>query len=228
MELPFHLRTIESLPGALDILRYFGTLEEGVADTEQIIDALDLSDRRFNKAIRRLVTKGYLYMDEDSFYRLTDEGQDSIQELAEYDAASGGLQSGSAFTVSSTQQTTRRMIFAAPNTLVAGKATSIVIGFHPGSMPEPTELAVRLSVVNGEPETPSDILFNLNADATQQQAQITPGPFDRVRIRLQAVQLGPNPGDFNPAGGMYVDLPVSTDGSNAAQTAYATDITLEM
>lgn len=91
-ELPFHLKTIEPLPGALDILRYLGTLDSFTADADDICDSLDLSDRRFSKAIRRLVTKEYVVMDGDMVYRLTEQGQGAVEEIADFDAEMGKRQ----------------------------------------------------------------------------------------------------------------------------------------
>ena len=54
-ELPFHLKTLEPLRGALDILRFFGVIDSPTADAEAIKDTLGLSDRAMPKAIRRLV-----------------------------------------------------------------------------------------------------------------------------------------------------------------------------
>ncbi|HRL14494.1 MAG TPA: winged helix DNA-binding protein, partial [Aggregatilineales bacterium] len=74
MELPFHLQTLEPLPGALDIIRFLGALDEPHADVEAICETLDMSDRRFNKAIRRLVTKGYVQMVGDMRFVIDREG----------------------------------------------------------------------------------------------------------------------------------------------------------
>jgi len=232
MELPFYLKTLEPLPGALDILRYFGQLDSETADSEEIADVLELSDRRFSKAIRRLVTKGYVMMDGDQVYRLTDQGSDAVEELTAYDEATGGglHVEASVAEPAAPEVTTivRRMIAAIPQSLVAAQPTDITIGFHPATMQSNVELAVRVSLVNGQPDTPEDILFTLSNDTASQSVSITPGLYDRVRVRLQAVQLGPNPGDYNPSGGMYVDVPVTAEGNVGAPAAYGTDINLQL
>src|SRR5690242_4154340 len=84
MDLPFHLKALP--PEALDVLRYFGKLNDPVAHAMKITDEVGLSDRTFGKVIRRLVTKGYLQMDGDQAYRLSESGMDAVDELAEYDA----------------------------------------------------------------------------------------------------------------------------------------------
>lgn len=232
MELPFHLKTLEPLPGALDILRYFGTLESDTADTDQICTALDLSERRFSKAIRRLVTKDYLTMDGEMIYRLTEQGQEAVEELAKYDEATGGGLGAPARVTPSTpimQSITRRMIIALPRTLVAEQTASVVVGFHDGDMPAPAEIVVRLSVVNGKPEKPEDAIFLLTQNAAQEAVQVTPGSFDRMRIRAQVFQLGDNPGEIDVAGGMYVDVPVvAQDVGDDTLVAYGTDVIIKV
>lgn len=230
MELPFHLKTIEPLPGALDILRYFGTLNEDTADSDQICEALELSERRFSKAIRRLVTKDYLTMDGDMIYRLTDHGQEAVEELKKYDEATGGglgKTASSSPTDDSTETVTRRMIIALPQTLVANQRASVVVGFHEGE--GSAELVVRLSVINGQPEKPEDAIFSLSESSAQEAIRITPGAYDKVRVRAQAFQLGDNPGDIDVAGGMYVDVPVvANDQGDHDLVAYGADINIKV
>jgi predicted transcriptional regulator len=253
MELPFHLKTIEPLPGALDILRLFGELEEPFASSDTIIDELDLSDRRFSKAIRRLVTKGYLQMDGDQTYRLTEQGQSAVEELQEYDDATGGglperAESSdeapdeeavedepgvaespvddAVVAEAEPQFTKRRMVLAVPQTLAAGKPVNAVIGFYDSAeMSGTAEMVVRVSVLNGEPQTPEDAIFSLSSGSAQQAVQIVPGAYTQVRVKIEAYQLGDNPGEIESVGGMYVDLPVvSGDAPTTDLTAYGTDI----
>lgn len=89
-ELPFHLKTLEPLTGALDILRFFGTVDVASMSTDVITSTLGLSERAASKAIRRLVTKNYIQMDPDQTYRLSEKGNEAVEELAEYDEATGG------------------------------------------------------------------------------------------------------------------------------------------
>ncbi len=223
MELPFHLKTIEPLPGALDILRFFGTLEEETADADTICDTLDLSDRRFSKAIRRLVTKGYLVMDGDMIYRLTEQGQGAVEELAEYDA---GDSTATPTPLISANQITRRMILAVPSPLVAQQSTNILLGFHPGDSDVSTEIAARISMVNGEPTNPHDAIFSLGRPHAYEAIKIVPGSFDQVRIKVEVFQLGNNPGEIDAVGGMFVDLPVVAQPGNddTSLVAYGVDI----
>src|SRR5437016_2736496 len=85
MELPFHLKALP--PEALDVLRYFGNIDMPIAHAEDITEGVGLTDRTFGKVIRRLVTKGYLQMDGDQAYRLSDQGHKAVEDIAEYDAS---------------------------------------------------------------------------------------------------------------------------------------------
>ena len=73
-ELSMHLKKLETLPGALDIIRYLDESETGYADADDITYDLDMSSRRFGKATRRLVTNGYIQMRSDYVYELTRRG----------------------------------------------------------------------------------------------------------------------------------------------------------
>src|SRR5690606_2298620 len=144
---------LEPLTGALDIIRYFGTHEGLTADADKIQASLDLSDRSFGKAIKRLVTKGYIQMDGNRIYRLSEQGQRAVTELREYDAT------GPAFDGATTQddeaeQLTRRLVMALPRRVASGQPTQLMIGLHPASyddtLDQPIDMLLRLSVINGE------------------------------------------------------------------------------
>lgn len=229
MELSARLKTIEPLKGAFDILRYYGETQQETADAEDIADSLDLGEVAFGRAIRRLVTKGYLTMDGSGIYRLTDAGQNAVDELAAYDEA---LNSGqiSRNRGPARRQVSRRLVVGVPATLPASQPAAVHIGFHeaaPGhQIDEPLELVVRASIVNGGPEKPEDLIFEMDDAHTVQAVQFTAAATDMSRLRFEVYQLG-EMGDVSPAGGMYVDVPV--DGSGAQQmVAYATDITLTL
>jgi len=232
MELPFYLRTLEPLPGALDILRFFHQNNAETADVDQIIDALGLSDRGFNKAIRRLVTKNYVQMDGDGIYRLTEQGRSAVAELIEYDQAGGGEEHAAApapTAASSARQVQRRLVMALPRHLPVNGAATVVVGFDApdtdSEFAEPVDLVLRLSVENGEPSQPEDNLIKLDNAALQDQFQIMPDAYTQVRLRVEVLQLDNDSGDINPAGGMYVDAPVSADGIDENVVAFGTDIT---
>lgn len=229
MELPFHLKTLQPLPGALDIIRYFGENNIITADADTLCDELGLSDRSFSKAIRRLVTKGYVLMDGDMVYRLSDQGQDAAEELAEYDAAAGDAPAPPPReVVTLTRVILRRMVAVVPVSMKANQPTPITIGFHPATETQNYEadMLVRLSVLNGEPSKPEDIVFSLSNESASQTAYITPGSYDEIRVKLEVYQLG-DMGDLDEAGGMYVDVPITAGEANNTQTAYGTAINVQ-
>lgn len=232
-ELPFHLKTIEPLNGALDIIRYLSQIDEPTADADEICDYLDLSDRSFSKAIRRLVTKGYVQMDGHQSYRLTEQGDRGALELAQYDAETGGGLGKPRVSddVISTETAQRRMVLAVPDAMTLAQKNEVLLGFHAaddaGQMQSSAEIVARVSVVNGQPDAAEDLIFSLNNGAMQQSLEVTPEAFTHVRIRVEVFQLGDNPGDIYGAGGMYVDVPVSEVKSQSLK-AYGTDIEITL
>src|SRR3982751_2538155 len=120
MDLPFHLKALP--PEALDVLRYFGKLNDPVAHAMKITDEVGLSDRTFGKVIRRLVTKGYLQMDGDQAYRLSESGQDAVDELLEYDAEFPADKAARQAPVE--EKVSRKLVLVVPKTLQSGAATT--------------------------------------------------------------------------------------------------------
>lgn len=225
MELPFHLRALP--PEALDVLRFFGSLDEPVAHAVYIMDGAGLSERIFGKAVRRLVTKGYLQMDGDQVYRLTELGSNAAEELAVYGEFEPDEMPGEPEPAVVRRQARRRLVLALPRALVAGAPSAVYVGFHSAARDAafPAELVVRLSVVNGEPSRPRELSFNLADAAACQTFDITPGAYSQVRLRLQVYQLGPNPDDTAMSGGMYVDVPVVSRAEAAGDlAAFGADI----
>jgi predicted transcriptional regulator len=228
MELPFHLKTLP--PEALDVIRFFGTLDVPVADVDTIYTGVGLSERSFGKVIRRLVTKGYVQMDGAQTYRLTEQGQRAVEDLETYDESAPEEEASSSN--AATTQVKRRLVVALPRTLVAGKTAKVLVGFNPASggqsLPEPTDMVLRLSVLNGEPSRPKETSLQLDDESAQQSFDITPGNYTKARIKVQVFQLGPNPDDISVAGGLYVDANVVADakGADDRLTAYGADVTV--
>ncbi len=241
-ELPFHLKTIETLPGALDILRFLGESDDHTSDVDTICDLLDLSDRRFSKAIRRLVTKGYVIMDGDMVYRLSEQGEDAVGELAEYDEAEGNVpiseradrydddyEENVAPTASTESSVKRRLVLAIPKTFTANQTSNVIVGFNPAddanTLSSPADMLLRFSVINGEPNQPKDTPLTLSNDAAQSAFNVVPGAFTQMRLKVEVMQMDNFSGDITKVGGMYVDVDVSnrqTEGD--ALTAYGVDI----
>lgn len=231
MELPYHLQTLAPLTGALDIIRYLGSIDEPSADADAICDALDLSDRTADKAIRRLVTKGYLQMDAARAYRLTNQGHEAVEILAEYDEENPDTDSDDSSEVSII---TRRLVVAVPQSLVAGQPNTVAVGLdgapdeESGVLYNPADMVVRLSVVNGEPSKPQEAILKLSNYPVKQVFTVTPEMYDQMRIKVQVFQLGPNPDDINVSGGLYVDAPVAVNGGTPAPLAYGSDIQIQV
>lgn len=221
MELPFHLKTLEPLPGALDILRYIGSLDGGSADADQICQALDMSERRFSKAIRRLVTKDYLSMEGGMVYRLTNLGERAVQELRDYDRATGGGKKASAPRKMDVVSL-RRLVVAVPRSIAPNSDSHVVVGFHPGSLGSlsSADVVVRVSATDGQPANPEDLLFALTESHAQQTLPVRTTS-SALRLRFEVYQLG-ELGDIQPIGGMRVDVPVGK--SDNGFIAYGTDV----
>ncbi len=226
MDLPFHLKALP--PEALDVLRYFGTLDDPVAHAMLITDEVGLSDRTFGKVIRRLVTRGYLQMDGEQAYRLSETGQDAVEELASFDEAFPADKTVRSAPVE--EKIDRKLVLVMPKVLRAGATTAFHIGFHPAddgqTLDDPAEMVVRVSLVNAEPTRPQESAFEVRNDAIHQSFKITAGAINQARIKVQVYQLGPNPDDIAVAGGMYVDVNVVNDLSNAPLAAYTTEISI--
>jgi predicted transcriptional regulator len=211
-------------PSAVDVIRYLSKLDMRKAGIDDICEAVGLSERGFGKAIRSLVTKGYVVMDGDQIYRLTDNGGEVAEEIAYYfDDEEGGVgdaDDGVSYT--------RRLVLVMPRHLVANQPAHLVVGIAPLPRQSSTaEVVARLSVLNGEPSAPQEAAFELDGASSAHDFLITPGPFSQARVKVEVFQLGPNPGDITVAGGMYVDVPVSAAAGSSDRIAYGTDITIE-
>jgi predicted transcriptional regulator len=226
MDLPSHLRALP--PSAIDVMRYLNKLDLRKAGVEDICEEVGLSERGFGKAIRSLVTKGYVIMDDNQIYRLTDQGGRVADEIAEYfpdeddlDAADGGVDG---------QLVTRRLILLLPRSLYAEQPVPVVVGIGPQpAQTSPAEVVVRLSLINGEPAAPQEAAFQVTQAAVTQDFLVTPGHYNQMRLKVEVYQLGPNPEDIVVAGGMYVDCevqPAAADVADAERVAYGADVTL--
>ena len=225
MEMPYNLQALP--PEAIDILRYFATLDADSAHADEIVDGAGLSDRGFGKGIRRLVTKNYLIMSGDQVYRLTDQGRRVVEEVKSY----GSDLTGTPASGGDARFLRRHLVVVAPNALTAGKPTEIALGFAEADedeyLTEPANLLMRLAVVNGEPHRPLETQLKLTNRHMQQSFQITAGNYTTVRLRVEVCQYREDGDDYDFCGGMYVDLPVTTDAASAATTAYGSEVILK-
>lgn len=223
MELSYQLQTLEPLTGALDIIRFFGKVNDLTADATEIQEALELSDRTFDKAMRRLVTKGYVQMDGNRVYRLTEQGQRAVEEIAAYDETAS-LRGDVDDAVDDAIQ--RRLVVAVPSSLVAGKPAAVAIGIDTNGQPlaQPADIVARLSVINGEPKNYQDTALTLGNAPLVHTFQVTAGAYTQARIRLEIFQMDQYSGDISLCGGMYIDVNVTAAGTNGSLIAYGADL----
>lgn len=232
-QLPFELQKLP--PSALEVLRFFGDNGNQPADDVDIMEATNISERSFSKAIKRLVTKKFAEMDADRCYKLTDKGLELVKELLAYDAANGGARrafadddddNGNPFG-SSADPVSRRMTVVVPEVFVAGETTPVHIGIDDGLPTGSADLIVRLSCLNATPESQEKIL-RVGSSASVASFEVLPGEFNVLRLRVQAYQADDYSGALNTAGGMYVDVDITANENERGQlAAYGTDVTVQ-
>lgn len=219
-ELPLHLRKLEPLKGALDIIRFLNTRGEKTGSVDDIIDGVGISERSFGKAMRRLVTTGYAQMRSDFVYQLTERGVSAAQELADFDAA------GPAADDIGPDKIARQLVIALPRTVVAGKATPMLIGLPADSeqrFEPPADMVLRVSAIYAEIGGIDSEISKLDNQIFRQEWTLTPEAYDQCRIKIQVFQLSAGGDDLNNCGGMYVDVNVTAD-AEGGMVAYATDL----
>ncbi|MEP7293398.1 MAG: hypothetical protein ABI835_16560 [Chloroflexota bacterium] len=223
--MPYSLQTLP--PEAVDILRYYAQQGADLAHTDSIIDGTGLSERGFGKGIRRLVTKNYLAMSNDQVYRLTDGGRRVIEELKTLGTDLPTTSSARA----EARFVRRHLVLVTPNTLTAGQPAEVVLGFEEAADEEtlnaPASLLFRLSVTNGEPHLPRAAAVTLTNRQMQHKFEISAGNYTTARLRVEVCQYQDDGDEFDFCGGMYVDLPVSTEAESSSLAAYGADIILK-
>lgn len=228
MELPYHLKTLEPLTGALDILRFLRDEPDMLAPVDTLLDALELSERAFGKAIRRLVTQGYVQMDAEAVYRLTDNGRRAADELIEYETTVGESATGAYPT--SDAAITGRVVLAIPEVLTDAKPVELYVGAaldSDSSLQRSTDVLVCISALNAEPGHTQDAQLTLLDQPVRHTFTITPQGFDTVRVRVQVYQLLGDGEELVPCGGFHADLPVTTAGADGRRIAFGSPITLK-
>jgi predicted transcriptional regulator len=228
MELPYHLKTLEPLTGALDILRFLRNEPDMLAPVDTLLDTLELSERAFGKAIRRLVTQGYVQMDAEAVYRLTDNGRRAADELTEYETTMGESATG----VHTTNDfgITGRVVLAIPEVLTDAKPVELYVGAaldSDSSLQGPTDILVRISALNAEPGHTQDAVLTLLDQPVRHTFTITPQGFDKVRVRVQVYQLLGDGEEIVPCGGFHADLPVTTTGADGRRVAFGSPVALK-
>jgi len=231
MELPYHLKTLEPLTGALDILRHLRGQSDMLAPVGVLLDDLALSERAFGKAIRRLVTQGYVQyvqMDAEAVYRLTDTGRRAADELIEYEQSTGvratGTHSIDEFGI------TGRVVMSVPEAVGPQTAIKVVVGTaldSDSSLPSPVDLIIRLSTVNAQVDSSQDAVLTLAVVPVHHTFTVKSSHKSKARIRINVYQLKSDGEDVLPCGGFYVDLPVKAGADTERRVAYGSAIALK-
>lgn len=218
--LPIHLQRLESLPSALDILRLMNQRPDARYSVDDICDGLNISERRYSKANRRLVTLGYVQMTNDGYYELTRKGRESGAELVAYDASAP-------IAPSRTQnKLRRRLVLALPQHLVAGQTATARLGIPADDalrFSTPTDVVLRIDGQHVQIND-GDLMLKMANESLLQSLELTPEAYDKVRVRVQAYQLSPWGDDLSVAGGMYIDIPVQGSGVPGDYVAYGVDL----
>ena len=131
MALPFELTTLPS--HALDILRYLADQDSYAAYDADIMTALDLSERGFGKALRRLVTKEYVELQADGTYALSRLGTDAAEAIIAHDEEAraeaafdeDALDADEA--EDAAELVARSVIVVYPKTLLVGQAANVFL-----------------------------------------------------------------------------------------------------
>lgn len=202
MELPPELTRI--LPGSLEVLRYMGQTGIDSTDMDALAEGMGMSDRAVQRAIRGLVTQGYLNMDNDYIYYLTEKGTKAVQALAAYDAA----QPSQPHETNQQNVIHQQLAVVLPNPLGSQHTSALQVGIV-GSPPisETSHLVLRFSASSGT-VSPPEVTLELEAGASPAPAETfyTPiGQTGQVRFRVEAFQLV-GVADVHPAGGMFFDV----------------------
>lgn len=216
-ELPMELKKLETVRGAFEILKYLHGLDGHAADGDDIMDDLELSTRRFDKAKRRLVTRNYIQMQGDYVYELTRKGLESAETLIEFEGGGGAG--------SETNGITRQLAMILPRNFVYGQTSPLKIGIAPdSSFIDVTNLVVRLSPINAQLGDFNE-MATLDSKGLIMETTVTPEAFDKARIKVEVYQMKND--DFAELGGMYVDVIIVDEGNTGAEYAYTTDLTFE-
>jgi predicted transcriptional regulator len=205
MELPPELTRLP--PQSLDVFRYMGQTGVTQGDTDSLAAGTGMSDRGIKRAIRGLVTAGYLNMDDTYVYYLTEKGAKAVEDITEYDASQPdhAIAPDAAFV-----QHNLVVVMASP--LGAQETSTLQLGVYDApSVNVPSQLVLRLSATSGN-ISPNEITLEVNPDEEVEpgEAYYTPtGQHGKIRIRVEAMQIV-NVTDIHAAGGMFVEVDIAS------------------
>lgn len=225
MDLPYELRILP--PQAIDVLRFMGARPDGQADADAICEGAGLTDRAFGKAIRRLVTRNYLSMDDAGYYHLTPEGRRAVAAVTQvYGDAPPAPAPQAAPAV------TRRLTVVLPKSLGVQQPAAVYIGIDapPDSAPrlgEAASLTLRVEAINAE-ITPDEYTLDVPPDRAARPATftLTAPAAGTARVRVRTCQMAGF--DMTDVGGLYVDVSaVPPEVADPALQALSVDLKLQ-
>jgi hypothetical protein len=217
-------------PEALDVLRYLGLHPDG-ASIDDILDGTGLSERGFGKAIRRLVTRFYVEMPDQSFYRMTASGQQAADAVRVFDEEETPAAPGADMIAKLTH--TRQLAVVGPKELIAGAQSVLRVGFsapadaqHP--LKESGRVILRLSApgCDVEPvERPLEVATD--APAGPARFRVMARKTGSVRVKVEAFQLMALD-ELQPVGGVFFDLSVASFPTPASGEVQALGATVRL
>ncbi|NDJ85838.1 MAG: hypothetical protein GYB66_08135 [Chloroflexi bacterium] len=207
MTLQHELTTLP--PSAVTILRFMTQLSGDAADAPEIQQGTGLSHAGFNKALKRLVTRNFLSMDEARFYHVTSKGRQAIELLQELDAQ-GPKQEDQGL-----KGVPYDLCVVIPEKLSQGQSATFQIGLHPTTgeqVEHPTDVYLRIRTTNAD-VSPDEAILSLGPNQKMASTELEVAPEtdqSQVRIRVEALQLFEMDEPAN-AGGMYFDVSIGAD-----------------
>jgi hypothetical protein len=198
-------------PEALDVLRYLGQHPDG-ASTNDILHGTGLSVRGFGKAIRRLVTRYYVEMPDQSFYCTTESGRQAADDVRAFDEDDTPAAPGADMIPKLTH--TRQLAVVGPKELIAGAESVLRVGFsapvdaqHP--LNEKGRVILRLSAPGCDVD-PVERPLEVATDAPAGPAwfRVMARKTGSVRVKVEAFQLMALD-ELQPVGGVFFELSVA-------------------
>jgi predicted transcriptional regulator len=189
---------------ALDVFRFIGQSGLEQAEAEVLAEGSGMSQRAIGKAIRGLVTQGYLNMDEGYVYHVTDKGRKAVKDVMDYDAANPQTENNQQVAISH-----QPLVLVVNNPFSSHQTSSIQVGFErPLAIQDASQVVLRFSSTTGT-ISPSEVSLELEPQQIPHtETYYTPdGASKAVRIRVEAMQIV-NMMDVHPAGGMFFDVAI--------------------
>lgn len=204
-------------PQALEVIRFLAGQPDG-ASTEAIISGAGISERACGKALRRLVTRYYVSMPAQGFYRLTPTGHEAAALLGP--PISSAEPERAPEDPPEPVRQVRRLSAFLPRELVQHMPTQVRVGLDPAppdapALSEPLRLVLRLSAPECE-VVPVEAPLEVGAGAAGPIVfRITPGRAGSLRLTITVLQPL-TPTGLIPTGRMFFEMGVATVPSPAS------------